>query len=206
MAVGAVEIAAVDLDGDGEADDAVYQVAVGEDVAVLASVDAQLTEPQIVSRSAALMHLLAARDLNADGFLELFFGGYGNTARRSVMLSYDGCRVGPVLDDQGDVFMVLTGVGGNSCLPTGCLPRVRCVDTDGVGVLEASLLEPDPTLSFDERIDLIGADDVPVVLTTKRWRFDGEHMVLISETVENMATASLPPDAPHPSDSDVVDC
>ena len=204
----AVEIARVELDGNDSAEEILYQVAMANGMGLVGLVGGFVTTPNAVTTERVGMGLHASMDLDADGFAELFLHGFGNTARLSLLVSYDGCTINAVFDSSspGETFMALTGVGGNSCVPTGCLPRVRCLDTEDGVLLETSLMQPDPVLSFDERIELIEADAVPVAITTTLWRYNGNAIELISETTVMSTTRSLPPDAPTGSDSDKIDC
>lgn len=147
------------------------------------------------------LRLFGSFDLNADGVAEILLDGLGNTARIVVILQTDGCDLVPVLgeDTRGDVFRLLIGVGGNSCAPTGCPVRVRCVGDE----LETSLLEPDESI----RGQLVPLSEAPVVVTTVRYRLVPGLLDLLSEeTVMYPTLDDAPEDAPSFGEGDVVNC
>lgn len=148
----------------------------------------------------------AATDLDGDGGLEFFVGGYGNTARTSGMVSLAACTLrfieAEVFPGESPQGWILHGVGGNSCLPTSCFPRVRCIDNELV--LEVVV----PT---DEWRGVGDADpaDITVVWRTERYSFvDGNLVVGESSATEYPLEPDFArlADAPGPDDSDVIDC
>ena len=141
---------------------------------------------------------IAAADLTGNGSNEIFIGGFGNTARSAGMLGLDGCllRTFPGTGDSiQDSFGVLIGVGGNSCAPIACVPRVSCVD--GVLITEIT----GPVDAFDPNVPL---SDVEVRWTTTTWDYVDDTFVIAGESETTFLASERPDDVP--SISDVIDC
>lgn len=143
---------------------------------------------------------IAASDLTGNGSTEFFVGGFGNTARSARVLGLEGCVLRVFADERTpehieEAFGVLIGVGGNSCAPTGCTPRVSCIDrmlvTENTSPVEA--FDPDVPLS-----------EVEVQWTTTVWEYVNETFVIASETEATFFATERPADAPNISD--VIDC
>ncbi|MDW3219589.1 MAG: VCBS repeat-containing protein [Acidimicrobiales bacterium] len=79
--------------------------------------------------------LMAAADVDGDGVLEVFLTAPSNTARNAFAVQLTGCTV-DVIDyadepasDPWSQGLLLHGIGGGSCAPTGCVARVTCTTT-----------------------------------------------------------------------------
>lgn len=76
--------------------------------------------------------LMATADVDGDGVLKVFLTAPSNTARNAFAVQLTGCTVA-VIDyadepssDVSSQGLLLHGIGGGSCAPTGCVARVSC--------------------------------------------------------------------------------
>lgn len=149
----------------------------------------------------------AAYDLDGDGGLEFFVDGFGNTARSSAIVSLMGCELRrPRADGEaGDLLrdgLVLIGVGGNSCAPTGCWPRITCTGN----VLRVEEVGPTEEWRGQVPDDLA---DVEMVWTQTDYILGGDAVLMGEDPIvrtfpHNARGIRL--EAPATSDSDVIDC
>jgi len=142
---------------------------------------------------------IAAADLTGDGSSEFFVGPFGNTGRAAAPAGVDGCDLHWFTEtsaegETGEFFFTI-GVGGNSCSPTGCTPRVSCVD----GQLITEITSP--VEAFDADVEL---SDVEVRWTTRVWEHVDGDFVIDSESETTFLATERPADAP--AISDVIDC
>ncbi|MEM7143122.1 MAG: VCBS repeat-containing protein [Actinomycetota bacterium] len=147
----------------------------------------------------------AAADLDGDGDLEFFVGGYGNTGRSAALFTVDGCAIERVVYDgepADDPFagLILIGVGGNSCSPSGCWPRVTCRDdglvTEVIGPTEEwrGVIDADPAL-------------VEMGWETRTYRLVDGRLTETSATTDTILMSDVGTGgAPATDDSDVIDC
>ncbi len=139
-------------------------------------------------------------DIDGDGSPEVVLSGFGNTARMAAILHWDGCGFVPVVDGDHQPFMVLVGIGGGSCRPTGCGVTNQCVESAEAGrVLQhqvASPIETDPGV-FEIRWEL-----------TEYRQVKGVMQRTLTQSVTVADETELPVDGPSLSGvgSDVIDC
>ena len=137
----------------------------------------------------------ASADLDGDGQLEFFVTATGNTARNAAIFSLTGCELVRVAyrdnpaEDAEFEGLLLVGVGGGSCAPTGCWPRVSC---PAPGELLVEIAEP-----------TTGGE---VVWTSTSWRLIGDLLVEEATGEERFDAGAVPVDAPGPESSDLIDC
>lgn len=149
----------------------------------------------------------AAYDLDGDGSLEFFVGGFGNTARSSAIVSLAGCELQrPRADGEaGDPLrdgLLLIGVGGNSCAPTGCWPRITCTGN----LLRVENVGPTEEWRGKVPDDLA---EVEVVATRSEYTLSNQaELVQVSGEARTLPATAINEDESIPGydDSDLIDC
>lgn len=199
--IGAERVGSLDLDGDSSAETVLWVERSGALTNVVAGVSDRVVSSVPVGNDVFSPSLLAVVDLDGDGVREVFLGGVGNTARSAIVLTPDSCVLRPLRSATEDPFLLLVGVGGNSCASTGCAVANRCERTDDGLDLSHVLMQPvgggpDTTVV-----------DPPVSLTTTTYRMqNGEIVELATTTQEFSSISDLPGDAPSMSAGETVQC
>lgn len=140
---------------------------------------------------------IAAADLTGNGNREFFVGTFGNTGRSASPASVDGCVLRWILDEAGENLSIIVGVGGNSCAPTGCRPRVSCAD----GVLVTEITSPVDAFDADRPLS-----EVEVRWTTTVLGYADDAFVIVTESESTFFASDPPADAPDSDDGDVIGC
>ncbi len=197
----AEKVGLLDLDADGNDESTLWVTDPGPDAHVVISTAAGRIANAMVGTDLFSPSVLAVVDLDGDGLAEVVLGGVGNTARGAVVLSPRDCSFGAVPGVAEDPFILLVGVGGNSCAPTGCAVGNRCEQSSSGVILEHTQTAP----VADQQA---GGTGVPAVaLTTETLELRGGKMITLgTETVTFPSMADLPGQYPSMADSDLVRC
>lgn len=161
-------VAEIDLDGDDASDRIVsWEAASGApDGWLHVELAHGVTEPIAIPYNwGGGPDFMAGNDVDGDGVLEVFLMGPSNTAHNAFAVQLLDCTV-QVIDfadepsgEPSQRGLLLHGIGGNSCNPTGCQARVTCSATGivaeqtGANDHRNEQFDPDDPEMFWWRID-----------------------------------------------------
>jgi hypothetical protein len=191
----------LDLDDDGAAETTLWLSRITPTHRLLATVSNEVVSDVAAGPLLFAPSVLSTVDLDGDGSKEVFVGGIGNTGRSAMVLTRSDCALQPARSATEDPFLLLIGVGGNSCAPTGCPVGNRCEPTDSGLLLVHVEVEP---VGGGAGTTVV---DPPVTMRSTNYRLTEGSMTAVVNTVDTFSSMDkLPNHYPSMADSDTIDC